>query len=130
MSGRLTVHQGERQYHIGIDWRHDPLRDEILLVTPLGQGVAEIVRAADGARLQLADRREMLAPDWNQLAEQVFGFALPLDAIVHWVSGKGAGVDGWRVGVPERQGDLPILLELEREDIHVRLKVDEWVEVR
>lgn len=133
-SGRLAVRQGEARHHMKIDWRHDAARDEILLATPLGQGVAEIVRDAAGARLLLADKRAFAAADWGTLGEQVFGFRLPLSATARWLLGAPAEAEGWRMRVIEREsgspGALPAVIEFERDDIHVRLKIDEWSEVR
>ena len=128
--GRLAVHQGEKQYYVNIDWQHDSLRDEVLLTTPLGQGIAEITRSAAGARLLLADRREFVAPDWNTLAEQVFGFPLPLDTSLRWLSGNESVAAGWRINILERQNNLPTVIELERDDVVVRLKIDEWLEMK
>jgi len=133
-SGRLAVRQGETRHHLKIDWRHDAAQDEILLATPLGQGVAEIVRDAAGARLRLADTRAFAATDWSSLAEQVFGFRLPLAAAPRWLLGAEGDMEGWSLRVLERENDsanaLPALIELERDDIQVRLKIDEWSEVR
>jgi outer membrane lipoprotein LolB len=135
-SGRIAVRQAEARHHLTIDWRHAPGRDEILLATPLGQGVAEIVRDAAGARLLLADKRAFAAADWGALTEQVFGFRLPLAASSRWLLGAQDGTDmeGWRLRVIEREGEaadaLPALIELRRDDIEVRLKIDEWSEVR
>lgn len=132
--GRLAVRQGETRHHVRIDWRHAAARDEILLVTPLGQGVAEIVRDAVGARLTLADQRRFEAEDWGMLAQQVFGFPLPLRDSARWLLGGAGDLEGWRMRVIERENAapdaLPTVIELERDDIHVRLKIDEWTEVR
>jgi outer membrane lipoprotein LolB len=132
--GRLAVRQGETRHHVKIDWRHDALSDEILLTTPLGQGIAELVRDAGGARLTLADRRSYAAADWGALSQQVFGFPLPLGASPRWLLGGLGAADGWRVTVVERESGavdaLPIVIELERDDIAVRLKIDEWLEVK
>lgn len=132
--GRLAVRQGETRHYMKIDWRHDRAADEILLTTPLGQGVAEITRDAAGARLVLADQRRYAAGDWSELSEKVFGFRLPLETSMRWLFGRIDDTDGWCVTVTERAGDapdaLPLALELERDDIHVRLKIDEWGEVR
>ena len=132
--GRLAVRQGETRHHVNIDWRHDALSDEILLTTPLGQGIAELVRAAGGARLTLADRRSYAAPDWGALSQQVFGFPLPLGASPRWLLGELGATEGWRVTVVERESGavdaLPTVIELERDDIAVRLKIDEWLEVQ
>ncbi len=133
-SGRMAVRQGEARHHVRIDWRHAVDSDEILLSTPLGQGVAELTRDAGGARLLLADRRRYMADDWDSLAQQVFGFALPLGAATRWVLGDLAETAGWRVTLLARENDatdaLPTELELERDDIVVRLRIDEWSEVR
>lgn len=132
--GRLAVRQGETRHHVNVDWRHDPARDEILLTTPLGQGVAEIVRDAAGARLTLADKRRFAADDWSTLSQQVFGFPLPLKASARWLLGDSVATDGWRVTVVEREAEqvdaLPTVIELERDDIVVRLKIDEWIEAK
>lgn len=132
--GRLAVRQGETRHHVNIDWRHDTRHDEILLTTPLGQGVAELVRDAGGARLTLADKRRYVAEDWSALSRQVFGFALPLGASARWLLGDIAATEGWRVTVVEREaeqaGALPTVIELERDDIALRLKIDEWIEVK
>jgi outer membrane lipoprotein LolB len=133
-TGRLVVRQGETRHHVNVDWRHAVASDEILLTTPLGQGVAEIVRDAAGARLTLADRRSFVADDWSTLSQQVFGFPLPLKASALWLLGDIVDTEGWRVTVVEREsaaaGALPTVIELERDDIAVRLKIDEWVEVK
>jgi outer membrane lipoprotein LolB len=135
--GRLAVRQGETRHHVNVDWRHAAQRDEILLTTPLGQGVAEIVRDAVGARLTLADKRSFVAADWSALSRQVFGFALPLNASARWLLGdlgKEGTTEGWRVTVHQREtaapDGLPTVIELERDDITVRLKIDEWSEVK
>lgn len=132
--GRLAVRHGETRHHVNVDWRHDPVRDEILLTTPLGQGVAEIVRDAAGARLTLADKRGFAADDWSTLSRQVFGFPLPLRASARWLLGDIGTTEGWRVTVIERETPaadaLPTVIELERDDIALRLKIDEWTEVK
>ena len=132
--GRLAVRQGENRHHVNVDWRHDARSDEILLTTPLGQGVAELVRDAGGARLTLADRRSYTAADWGALSQQVFGFPLPLGASPRWLLGELGATEGWRVTVVAREAEradgLPTVIELERDDIALRLKIDEWIEAK
>jgi outer membrane lipoprotein LolB len=133
-SGRIAVRQGESRHHAKLDWRHDAAGDEILVTTPLGQGVAEITRTAAGAHLLLADQRRFDAADWGELSQEVFGFQLPLNASARWLLGDMANTEGWRIEVIERESAvpdaLPTVIELERDDIAVRLKIDEWSEVR
>jgi outer membrane lipoprotein LolB len=133
-SGRIAVRQGETRHYAQIDWRHTPARDEVLLATPLGQGLAEIERDASGARLTLADRRRYEAADWSELSDKIFGFRLPLGISVRWLLGQNVGLEGWRTTIVERESSapdaLPSVIELERDDVAVRLKIDEWTEVR
>ncbi|MFN4148777.1 MAG: lipoprotein insertase outer membrane protein LolB [Rhodocyclaceae bacterium] len=134
LAGRLTVRQAETRHHVDIDWRHTPEGDRILLTTPFGQGVAELARDEVGARLMLADGRRFEADDWNELARKMFGVALPLEGATRWLLGDLSETGGWRVMIRERENDaaegLPTLIELERDDIAVRFKIDEWLEVK
>jgi outer membrane lipoprotein LolB len=133
-TGRIAVRQGETRHYVNIDWHHATGSDEILLNTPLGQGLAELTRNATGARLLLADQRHYEAQDWGTLSAEVFGFRLPLAASARWLLGEVANTEGWRVTVVERESTashaLPTIIELERDDIFVRLKIDEWSEVK
>jgi len=132
--GRLAARQGEAHHHVHVDWRHQAQTDTILLTTPLGHGIAELTRDASGARLVLADGRRFAAADWSTLAREVFGFDLPLDSAERWLLEGTVPDAGWRVTVVEREGTLPgalpKLIELEHEDIFVRLKIDDWVEAQ
>ena len=147
LTGRIAVSQGQQRHAVNITWQHGAARDEIFLATPLGQGIAELTRGAAGARLTTAERREFNAPDWQALSVRVFGFSLPLSALPRWLLGEvpadalgvkydGAGrpqrmvADGWQVAYLEYAGNaadaLPALIELRREDIEVRWKIDDW----
>ncbi|MCX8086299.1 MAG: outer membrane lipoprotein LolB [Rhodocyclaceae bacterium] len=134
LTGRLSVRQGEQRHHLSLTWRHTQERDELLLTTPFGQGVAEIVSENAGARLKLADGREIAAADAAALAETVLGFRLPLAATARWLLGEVGETEGWTVRVLEREGEaphaLPTLIEFERGEIIVRLKIDAWEALR
>jgi len=148
-SGRIAVQQDGRNHVSNINWQHAAARDEILLTSPLGQGLAELTRDSAGAHLKLADRREFAAADWEGLAAQVFGMPLPLSALPRWLVGDipaGAQsialdetgrprqvlIDGWRIGYLDYESAsanaLPTLIELQRGDIEMRLKVNEWID--
>ena len=147
LTGRIALSRGQERHAVNIGWQHGTDSDEIFLTTPLGQGIAELRRDASGARLTTAEFREFNATDWETLAFQVFGFPLPLSALPRWllaeVPADALGVlydnagrprrmvaDGWLVSYPKYDGDgpdaLPVLIELKREDIEVRLRVDDW----
>jgi len=143
IDGRVAAHQESNRHYANISWRHTSDSDDIVLTTPLGQGVAEITRDVGGARLVTADKRAVAAVDWEALSAQVFGFALPLDGMPRWLLGDvtptqrdeqgrplAASVDGWNVRYLGYESDapdaLPVLVEFQRGDIEVRLKVDAW----
>ena len=141
--GRIAVRQNEARHYANIAWRHTADADEILLSTPVGQGVAELTRDARGARLVTADRQVVEAPDWEMLSARIFGFALPLSDLPRWLLGDVPSVDrdsggrpqaalaaGWDIRYLDYEsparGALPVLIELRRDDIELRLKVDAW----
>ncbi|MDP2794212.1 MAG: outer membrane lipoprotein LolB [Sulfurisoma sp.] len=139
LEGRLSVRQGETRHHVGINWRHEAARDEIFLSGPLGQGLAELTRDATGARLLTADRQVIDAADWESLAERAFGARLPLSNLPRWLAavpparpaGSTLGVptfeiDGWRIDILDVADGRPVLIELRRDDIEARLRIDSW----
>lgn len=133
LEGRLSVRQGETRHHVGISWRHEPARDEIFLTGPLGQGLAEITRDAAGARLLTADRQVVEAADWESLAERALGARLPLSGLPRWLAAPVTvspaptfHVDGWRIDVLDAAAGRPSLIELRRDDIEARLRIDSW----
>jgi outer membrane lipoprotein LolB len=136
-SGRISLRQGERSDHLQFDWRHASGRDVVLFSTPLGQGLAELGRDAGGAWLRVPGEALRRAPDLEALTQMLFGAPLPLDALAEWLRGARPGpdgdVEGWRIAVPEsvpwRQHRLPRRLEARRDDIELRIVIDEWNDV-
>ena len=74
LSGRLAARQGEEAFTGNLSWRHAGSVDELLVTSPLGQGVARIVRKGDSVVLTTAEPREYRAPDVESLTEQALGF--------------------------------------------------------
>lgn len=143
LDGRVMARQEQTRHYANIAWRHTDAADDILVTTPLGQGVAELSRDATGARLVSADKRVAAAADWEGLSAQVFGFALPLAGMPHWLLGNvvptqrddlgrplAALADGWDIRYLDYESAaadaLPVLVEFRRGDIELRLKVDSW----
>ena len=131
LDGRIAVRQGEQRHYANIAWQHDARHDSILVTTPLGQGIAQLSRSDDGARLTTADRKEVAAADWEALAERVLGARLPLNDLPGWLTGRPPDpATGWQVKYLDYQSEaadaLPTLIELKRDDIEVRLKIDDW----
>ncbi|MGP1677819.1 MAG: lipoprotein insertase outer membrane protein LolB, partial [Burkholderiales bacterium] len=113
---------------------------------PLGQGVARIVRHDALVSLTTSDQKVYQASDVESLTAQVLGWRLPLAGLPDWVRGRaaaGAPVQTWRdsslrlaklrqsgwlvefLEYNEANG-LPARLRLSREDVEIRLVIDQW----
>jgi outer membrane lipoprotein LolB len=147
LAGRIAVRREQNRYSGELSWRHSLTEDNILISGPLGQGLAELVRDATGAHLTTAERREYSAPDLDQLAAQVFGFALPLSGMARWIVGntdtaqrdeagqpQRAVADGWSIEYLDWEAEstnaLPMLIEMRRDELEVRLKIIEWQDLQ
>ena len=132
--GRISLRQGDRRDHLRFRWEHAPDSDVVLLMSPLGQGLAELTRDATGVRLVQSNQAAITADTLPQLAQRAFGAPLPLDAMAEWLRGAqpalGGEVDGWRVAVSEtsafRQHRLLRVMEARRDDVEFKLIVDDW----
>lgn len=103
----------------------DALRLE--LYSPLGQTVATASTGAEGARIELADGRRFEGLDADALAEQTFGWRLPLSRLTDWLEGRAdesaerdvtgrllrATDANWRVTVTDWDDKLPRRLDLQ-----------------
>lgn len=132
--GRISLRQGDRRDHLRFSWEHAPDSDVVLLMSPLGQGLAELTRDAAGARLVQPNQAVMSADSLPQLAQRAFGTPLPLEALAEWLRGAqpalSGEIDGWRVEITEtspfRQHRLLRIMEARRDDVEFKLVVDEW----
>lgn len=131
--GRLTLRQPERRDHLGFDWQHAPGRDVVLLLSPLGHGLAEIGRDAGGAWLVRPGQADLRAADLGELAAQVFGVALPLGALPGWlrgVRGSAGTLDDWQIVVtetaPHAGRELPRRIEARRDGTELLIIIDGW----
>jgi outer membrane lipoprotein LolB len=146
LEGRFSLRQGEQNHSGRLSWRHTARDDELLLASPFGQGLAEIVATPGQARLVLSDGQSFTASDAPSLTESVLGYRLPLTLLTGWIRGRVAGagtVERDALGRPLRlrcadwnveyayDGDdpeaLPASLFAERIGaFELRLRVDEW----
>ena len=144
LSGRIAARYASDSFSGNLAWRHARLSDEMLISSPLGQGVARIVREGDGVMLSTAEPRDYRASDAESLTEQVLGFRLPLAGLADWVRARPSGDSvakleknadgrlasleqkGWKVEYLEYAGDLPSRLRLTYPGIELRLVISRW----
>ncbi|HEY5291976.1 MAG TPA: lipoprotein insertase outer membrane protein LolB [Burkholderiales bacterium] len=146
LSGRVSVKYGAEAASGKIAWQHDAAGDDLLFSTPLGQGVARIVRRDGLASLTTSDQKVYQASDVETLTQQVLGWRLPLAGLPDWVRGRAAAgapaqtrldgsqrlaelrQSGWLVEFLDYKSENgpPVLLRLSREDVEIRLVIDQW----
>jgi len=144
LNGRLAARQGQEAFAGNISWRHAGSVDELLVTSPLGQGVARIVRKGDSVVLTTAEPREYRAPDVESLTEQALGFRLPLVGLADWVRGRPSAhapanvargpegrvtsieQSGWRIEYHEFAAERPSRMRLSYPGVELRLAVTEW----
>jgi len=144
LSGRVSVHQQEKNFSGQFQWVASNGVDDILLSDPLGQGVAKIMRTAQETMLQLPDGRRETAPDADALTEKLLGFRLPLGGMSYWISARPAPStpnqlaydkdgqveriqqDGWKIEYLSYAEERPKKLLISRPDLEIKLIVDHW----
>jgi outer membrane lipoprotein LolB len=130
LSARLAARQGSESFTGNLAWRHGEASDELLITTPLGQGVARIVRDASGVLLTTAEPKEYRGADAESISEQALGYRLPLQGLADAVQGRSAAAleqRGWKVEIQARDAQQrPTRLRLTYPGVDLRLAISEW----
>jgi outer membrane lipoprotein LolB len=142
--GRIAARHSSDAFTGNLQWRHAASGDEMLITTPLGQGVARIVREGASVQLTTADGRDYRAPDAESLTERTLGFRLPLEGLADWVQGRAAPGEpareekaadgtlraldqrGWHVDYLAYGDERPSLMRLSYQGVELRLAITEW----
>lgn len=145
--GRIGVKTSEQSLSGQIHWKHRPETDEVLMTSPLGQGVARIVRDAAGVTLEVPNQPARRAPDAESLTRAVLGYGLPVSGLAWWVqahpvpdrafeatrdaAGRIAQIrqDGWVIDYLQYADDAPARprkLLVARDGLEIRLVTDSW----
>ena len=127
-----------------LQWRHRAARDEVMLSSPFGQGLARISRDGESVILVAGDDKRYSAADAETLTEQVLGFRLPLRGLTDWVRARPATdapaqaeyaqdgrllsleQHGWRIEYMAYEGIQPKRLKLIYPGLELRLAITEW----
>jgi len=145
LTGRIAVRYNHEGSSGNIAWRHRAQGDELLITSPLGQGVARIERDGEVVSVTTSDRRVYRARDAESLTEQVLGFRVPLAGLADWVRARPAPgparetkdasgrlreirQNGWQIDYLAYgdAGALPTRLRLTYPGLEIRLAISEW----
>jgi outer membrane lipoprotein LolB len=148
--GRISIQNGHERHSGSIRWQHTDINDEILLSSPFGQIVAQIWQDQDGARLITSKQEIFYAPDMENLTAEILGWRLPLNGLQYWIQGHHSPYtasakdinhedrvitirqDDWRIHYnrffPDKAEQItrPRMLELNYQDLKIRVVVDNW----
>lgn len=145
LEGRFSLSQDSKNYSGRLRWTYRGVSSELLLSSPFGQGIAEIVTDARGAQLKTGDGKVFSAPDADTLTQEVLGYSLPLGLLADWVRGRVASgnarfdaqgraihlrQDTWEVDYEYSDSDPgapPVRIVARREGVlELRVFVQEW----
>ncbi len=147
MQGRISIRTGPENLSGQIRWQHRTASDDMILTSPLGQGVARIVRDASGVTLEAPNQPVRRAADAEALTRAVLGYGLPVAGLTWWVQGLPAPgrafearrdssgrieqirQDGWVIDLLQYADAPPYRLRklaLVRDDLEIRLVADTW----
>jgi outer membrane lipoprotein LolB len=130
LAGRIAARYGKESFTGNIAWRHAKNGDELLISTPTGQGVAQIVRQGEAVLLKTAEPREYRAVDSESLTERVLGFPVPIEGLADWVRGRPSPAlesRGWKVEYQDYDAERrPVRMRLTYQGIELRLAISQW----
>ena len=130
LAGRIAARYGAESFSGNIAWRHARHGDELLISTPTGQGVAQILRQGDAVLLKTAEPREYRDSDAESLTQRVLGFPVPIDGLADWVRGRPSPQlesRGWKVEYQDYDAERrPTRLRLTYAGIELRLAISQW----
>jgi len=146
--GRVAIRRDDDGWNAGFDWQQSGDSYRIRLRGPFGQGGIELHGDRAGVWLQRENEAPVYARSVDRLLQDETGWRLPVQGLRDWLLGlpvaeqssvldwDGQGrlhslqQDGWSIdyrryrGVGEQQ--LPEKLQLQRDQVQVRVVVDEW----
>ena len=147
LQGRIGIRNDEQSLSGQVHWQHGADADDLLMTSPLGQGVARIVRDAQGVTLEVPNQPTRRARDAETLTRETLGYALPVAGLAWWVQARPdparafeakrdeAGrlvqlkQDGWTIDYLQYAADAPDrprILVVTREGLEIRLVADSW----
>lgn len=147
LQGRLAIKASENSQSGQLQWQHRKGQETLLLLSPLGQGVARLVSDTDGVLLEIPNQPARRARDAETLTREALGVAIPLAGLSHWIlvrpdparpyeqsldaAGRIAQIrqDGWVIDYLQYMGETdprPRKLNIARAGLEIRLVIDAW----
>jgi outer membrane lipoprotein LolB len=149
LSGRLAASHASQGISAGLHWQQQGTDAQLALSGPLGFGGARVSLSAESISIRTNDGRELTGDAAMSEFTRLLGFEPPLQSLRFWVVGVpdptgGPAMpmlddqqrlshlvqDGWNIAydayLPVRRQWLPRRLTITREDLRLRVVIDEW----
>lgn len=144
IAGRLGARYQSESFTGNLTWKHARDADELVISTPLGQGVARIARQGKAIVLATAEPREYRSTDAELITERVLGFRVPLAGLADWVRARPStespaqaeyapdgklrtlAQSGWTIEYQDYEGARPTRMRLVYPGIELRLAITRW----
>lgn len=149
LKGRLAIVNDVEAWHLNVDWQQRNSDYLIAMWGPFGAGRVELTGNASGVRLVDADQGVYYSADAESLLYEHTGVRMPVNGLRYWILGlahparqtaqptldqygrlASLSQDQWDVQMRHytRIGphELPDKLSITRNDIKVRMIVDDW----
>lgn len=153
LEGRIAVQTPDDAFQANLFWEHEKQQERLQVSGPFSQGVLSIVLQDDLIFIRDSSGNTKSSRNVPELLRQELGFAVPLSSLRYWALGVSdpaaapgqASVDqagqlrqlrqnGWRLDFQKfvSVGDylLPQKLAAQRDDLRLKLFIDDWVIVR
>lgn len=150
MQGKLAVRTVDDKFSTNLYWLHTPLSNELKLTTMLGTTVLSLTSTMGNTVLEL-DGKLYTDTDAQRLLTRITGWTIPINALPLWITGQLSSGDeiisqdtlnrplsivnaselpSWKVNFKSWQtqsgAELPRLLNLERDDIRLKIQINQW----
>lgn len=88
LQARIAVKAEARSFSGATHWQHEPERDDIAILSPLGSQVAAISKRPEGVTLNTGEGKVLMSKDIETLTEENLGWRLPLSGLSYWILGR------------------------------------------
>ena len=149
LEGRIAVRTPDESGSGSLYWRQRPEEYALRVIAPFSGGMYELNGAAGVVSLRTPDNSLSQAADAEALLQRAAGWHFPVSELVYWIRGLPApslvveqllldaenritalSQGGWSIRYKRYSGvgrlSLPARLDLENEQVRVRLSVREW----
>ncbi len=148
LKGRVAGKSNNQGFRAGVQWHQLQSNYVIDLHGPLGRKVAVISGMKGNVQLKTSKGEHFEADNAENLMQELFGYALPVDGLRHWLlgvpdpkqphntlvlneQGRLSQLDqaGWSIKYSRYHDGslvLPALIQISNTTVHANIKVDRW----